>query len=216
MNRIRTITGVLACLFLTTLCSAAEMKIGFFDFQRVSEETTRGQELQSSLARFRDKKQAEIASKENDLKALRDQFNAQALSLSPEKSSQMQKEIQKKDLELQSIRENAQKEMQIEVNEAQAKFQDQLFKVITALGRDRSYTVIFEKSQAVFAAEAADMTGEVVQRFNEETAKEPAVAAPAEALAAPKGPKPADDKKPAPPKPAAGPKPAGPKPPQGR
>ena len=34
--------------------------------------TTRGQELQSSLAKFRDKKQVEISAKENELKTLRD------------------------------------------------------------------------------------------------------------------------------------------------
>ena len=168
----------LAGLLAGTLSFGAEVKMGFFDFQRVSEETTRGQELQSSLAKFRDKKQVEISAKENELKTLRDQYAAQALSLSPDRRSQMEKDIQKKDLELQSARESAQKEMQIEVNEAQNKFQEQLFKVISAIGKDRGYTVIFEKSQAVYTSEGADMTSEIVERFNQETTKEPPAAAP--------------------------------------
>src|SRR6185436_8410917 len=109
---------------------AADLKIGVFDFQRVSEETARGQELRASLEKFGDKKKGEITTKENELKTLEDQYKAQAFSLSPDKRSQMEKDLQKKQLDLQSSRDNAQREMQIEVNEAQAKFNEQLLKVI--------------------------------------------------------------------------------------
>lgn len=185
---------VSVCLLAAASVSAAEVKVGAFDFQRVSEETTKGQELQASLSKFRDRKQAEISAKENELKALRDQYAAQALSLSPDKRAQMEKEMQKKDLDLQTYRDGAQKEMQLEVSEAQQRFQDQLFKVIVGLGKERGYTAIFERSQAVFFADASDVTGEVIERFNQETAKEAPVApAPAQGAAptAPEAPKPA-------------------------
>src|SRR5207247_1540353 len=116
---IRRASLLLAFLLAARALRAAELKVGVFDFQRVSEETARGQELQSSLAKFRDKKQQDIAGKENELKVLRDQYTAQALTLSPEKRSQIEKDIQKKELDVQSAREAAQREMQLEVNEAQ-------------------------------------------------------------------------------------------------
>jgi outer membrane protein len=192
---------VLALPLAASLAATAETKFGFFDFQRVSEETSKGQELQSSLTKFREKKQGEIASKENDLKTMRDQYSAQALSLSPDKRAQLEKDIQKKELDLQSLREGAQREMQIEVNEAQQKFQEQLLKVVGAIGKDKGYTAIFERSQAVFSSDSVDMTGEVIERFNQETAKDtppPAPAPEAGAAGKPAGEKPAPPKTPAP------------------
>jgi outer membrane protein len=186
---------VLALLLAASLAATAETKFGFFDFQRVSEETSKGQELQSSLTKFREKKQGEIASKENDLKTMRDQYSAQALSLSPDKRAQLEKDIQKKELDLQSVREGAQREMQIEVNEAQQKFQEQLLKVVAAIGKDKGYTAIFERSQAVFSSDSVDMTGEVIERFNQETAKD---TPPAPASAPGTAEKPAPPKTPAP------------------
>jgi len=208
---IRRTTIVLGCFLAGALSYAAELKLGVFDFQRVTEETARGQELQAALGKFREKKQSEIAAKEKELKTLRDQYAAQALSLTPDKRSQLEKEIQKKDSELQTFREGAQREMQIEVNEAQSRFQEQLFKVIHSLGKDRGYTLILERTQAVYASDGADITSEVVERFNQESSKEPAGAASA-SPPPPAAPNPAEAKKGAPPKPPAG-KPAESKPP---
>lgn len=187
------VLSVLLALVLGPVCRA-EMKIGVFDFQRVSEETARGQQLRASLERFGDKKKSEIAAKEGELKTMEDQYKAQAFSLSPDKRSQLEKDIQKKQLELQSYRENAQREMQIEVNEAQSKFNEQLLRVINTLGKERGYALVFAKEQVAFASDAADMTSEVIEHFNLETAKESptAGAAPQVAPAAtPPAPKPA-------------------------
>ena len=197
------ITGVLAAGLVR-----ADLKIGVFDFQRVSEETARGQELRASLEKFGDKKKGEITTKENELKTLEDQYKAQAFSLSPDKRSQMEKDLQKKQLDLQSSRDNAQREMQIEVNEAQAKFNEQLLKVINDLGKERGYTLIFAKEQVAFSGDAADMTSEVIERFNQQSGKPdsgaaPAAAPPATGTAPPKPAATAPAG--APPKPAANP-----------
>jgi Skp family chaperone for outer membrane proteins len=158
--------------------AAAEVKIGVFDFQRVSEETSRGQELRGALEKFGEGKKSAIAAKEAELKTLDDQYKAQAFSLAPEKRAQMEKDLQKKQLDLQSMRDSAQKEMQLEVNEAQSKFNDELIKVIQSLGKERGYTLVFAKEQVAFAADAVDMTSEVIERFNKDSAK---AAAPAPA-----------------------------------
>lgn len=168
---------------------AADVKIGVFDFQRVSQETARGQELRANLEKFGDKKKSEITTKENELKSMEDKYKAEAFSLTAEKRAQMEKDIQKKQLDLQSFRDSAQKEMQIEVNEAQGKFNDQLLTIINSLGKERGYTLVFAKEQVAFASDAADMTGELIERFNQETAKGAApAAAPAGAAAKPPAP----------------------------
>ena len=209
MTRYRTIIVLAAAIALGAgSVFAADVKIGVFDFQRVSEETARGQELRANLEKFGDKKKGEITSKENELKAMEDKYKAEAFSLTAEKRSQMEKDIQKKQLDLQSFRDSAQKEMQIEVNEAQGKFNEQLLSIINTLGKERGYTLVFAKEQVAFASDAADMTSELIERFNQETAKAPAAAAGAPPAAAPAagGAKPPATKPPTPP-PAAPKKP---------
>jgi len=165
-------------------------KVGVFDANRVSEETEEGKRIAARLSAFGDKKKAELAAKEKDIAELRTQLDSQNLSLSPEKQSQMQKDIQRKGLELQQAQESARNEFQIEVSEAQNRFQDQLIRVINQFGRDEGFSLILERSTGgiAFAAEALDVTTAIVDAFNllvkpPAEADKPAAAAPAPAPA---------------------------------
>ena len=112
------------------------LKVGVFDANRVSEETDEGKRIAVKLSAFGEKKKAELAAKEKEITDLRAQLDSQNLSLSPEKQQQMQKDVQRKGLELQQAQESARNEFQIEVSEAQNKFQEQMIRVI----KDRKST----------------------------------------------------------------------------
>jgi len=169
------------------------LKVGVFDANRVSEETDEGKRIAAKLSAFGDRKKAELAAKEKEIAEIRAQLDSQNLSLSPEKQQQMQKDAQKKGLELQQAQESARNEFQIEVSEAQNRFQEQLIRVINQFGRDEGFTLVLERSTGgvAFASESIDVTTAIVDKFNE------MVKAPAEAPAAAKPPAaPAPAKKP--------------------
>jgi outer membrane protein len=188
-------TLVLTLLAATGLASAqsAGLKIGVFDANRVSEESDEGKRIAGKLSALGEKKKAELAAKEKEIADIRAQLDSQTLSLSPEKQTQLQKDIQKKGLELQQAQEGARNEFQIEVSEAQNKFQEQLLRVINQFGRDEGFTLVLEKATGgvAFAAESIDVTTAIVDKFNQ------MVKPPADAAAT----------KPAAPTPAATPKP---------
>lgn len=172
------------------------LKVGVFDANRVSEETDEGKRIAGKLSAFGEKKKSELAAKDKEISDLRSQLESQNLSLSPEKQQQMQKDIQKKTLELQQAQEAARNEFQIEVSEAQNKFQEQLIRVINQFGRDEGFSLILERSTGgvAFAAEAMDVTTAIVDKFNE-IVKPPADEK-APAAAKPATPAPAPAKKP--------------------
>jgi outer membrane protein len=145
------------------------LKVGVFDANRVSEETDEGKRIAAKLSAFGDKKKAELAAKEKEVGEMRAQLESQNLSLSPEKLQQLQKDVQKKGLELQQAQEAARNEFQIEVSDAQNKFQEQLIRVITQFGRDEGFTLVIERSTGgvAFAAESIDVTTAIVDKFNE-------------------------------------------------
>ena len=170
--------------------SAPALKVGVFDANRVSEETDEGKRIAAKLSAFGEKKKAELSAKEKEISDLRAQLDSQNLSLSPEKLQQMQKDVQKKGLELQQAQEAARSEFQIEVSEAQNKFQEQLIRVINQFGRDEGFTLVLERSTGgvAFASESIDITTAIVDKFNE-IVKAPADAA-APAAAKPPAKKP--------------------------
>jgi len=171
MKRIPTILA--AILVTATVPTWAQtppaLKIGVFDANRVSEETDEGKKIAAKLSAFGEKKKAELAAKDKEINDLRAQLDSQNLSLSPEKLQQMQKDVQRKGLELQQAQEAARSEFQIEVSEAQNKFQEQLIRVINQFGRDEGFTLVLERSTGgvAFASESIDVTTAIVDKFNE-------------------------------------------------
>ena len=89
----------------------APVRIGVFDAQRLSEESVEGKRIQGKLTAFRDAKQAELSAKERAIQEIQEKLQAQSLSLSPEKRTELEKEIQKKALDLNQAREAAQREI---------------------------------------------------------------------------------------------------------
>ena len=155
----------------------AGTKIGIFDASRLTEETEEGRKVQSTLSSLRDKKQADLEAKQKEIQALQTQLQNQGLSLSAEKRSSVEKEIQKKAIDLEQTRETAQKEMQLEIGEAQGKFQQQLLAVIESFGKEEGFELILERSLVAFASPAIDVTTALVDRFNRmvpSTAQKPA------------------------------------------
>ena len=165
--RVLLATVVVAVVVCMVSPAAAQQRIGVFDAGRVSEETDEGRLVQSRLEAFRSAKQAEITAKEQELAALQNQLNTQALSLSPERRADLDKQIQRKVLEMNQTREAATSEMQIEIGEAQGRFQEQLLAVIDDFGREEGFALILEASLVAYADQSTDVTTAIVDRFNE-------------------------------------------------
>lgn len=149
-----------------SLTVAQGVKIGVFDPQRVSEETEEGKRIQADLTTFRNNKQALLSSMEMEIKGLQDQLAQQALSLSADRKSAIEKEIQRKMVEIQSAQEAATRELQLEIGEAQAQFQEQLLAVVTQFGTDEGFTMILDAQLVAWATPGVDVTTAIVDAFN--------------------------------------------------
>jgi outer membrane protein len=160
---------VIAALALsgTAQAQAPTLKIGVFDAQRISEETEEGKRVQMRLEEFRDRKQTEVTEKETVLAELQNQLETQALSLSNERRLALEKEIQRKALELKSFRESAGQEMQLEVVEAQDRFQGQLIAVINNFAQSQKFDLVLEYGTVVYASPTVDVTTAIIDSFDQ-------------------------------------------------
>jgi len=184
-----------AIAVLVTGASHAQtaIRIAVFDPQRVSEESDEGKKVQTDLTGLRDRKQNELAAKEKELQEMQSQLTAQGLSLSADRRSTLEKDIQRKALELQQGRESARSEMQFELSAAQNKFQERLLAIVEQFGQQEGFTLVLDRSVTAYAAPGIDVTTAIVDRLNAWTRQQGA-AAPAPAAPAPAKPPPAPPK----------------------
>lgn len=158
-----------ALLLAATSAASAQstLKLGVFDPQRISEETIEGKRAATELSAIRDAKQQQIVAMEQNLNQLQEQFSAQALSLSIDRRAALQVEIQRKQLELQNSRELAFRELQLEIEAAEAKFNEKLRIAVTEFGRGGGFTVILDSGAVAWADASVDVTMNIIDQFDE-------------------------------------------------
>jgi outer membrane protein len=159
-----------ATALLMTMFSAANaqgtVKIGVFDPQRVSEETIEGKRIQASLEALRDQRQSEISADEKSIAEAQQQLTQQALSLSPEKVAQLEIDIQKRMLELNSRKDTATRAFQLEIAGEEAKFNEKLRGVLVRFAQAESFQIILEVGAVAYAAPTVDVTTAIIDAFN--------------------------------------------------
>ena len=169
-KRILIALSAAALAWLAAALSPAEaqstFKLGVFDPQRVSEETAEGKRIQAKLEAMREERQKAISGEEAKINELQQQLSQQSLSLSPEKRAQMEIEIQKRLLELNSRKDTMTKSFQLEIAAEEARFNEKLRAVLSQFARDEEFSVILEVAAVAFAATSVDVTTAVIDRFN--------------------------------------------------
>ncbi len=165
----RTAYVALALVLLAGLAvpaNAQTIKIGVFDPTRVTEEVADARELQASLVQMREAKQATITAKEQALNGLRQKLAEQALSLSPDKRTAMEIDIQRLVIEVNSLKDVANQELQLEFAAAEARFNDKLRAVVEQYGRDQGFALILDATTVAWASTAIDVTVPIVEQYN--------------------------------------------------
>ncbi len=167
------IAMIAVCILTVPALAQGTMKIGVFDPVRISEETIAGKQTQEALKTFLEAKQRDLAEKEQELQALQAQAQSSSLSLSQDKLAELDKTLQLKALDLNAARESAQREWQLERNDAQAKFEQQLLAVINEFGKREGFDLLLDRSAVAYAAQGSDVTTALVDLFNSLVTTEP-------------------------------------------
>jgi outer membrane protein len=160
------LTAALVIPALLGVVEAQTLKIGVFDPARVSEEAADAKRLQADLSAIRDAKQAEIGAQEATITELRQRIQQQALSLSADKRTSMEIDVQRKLLSLNTAKELASQQLQLEFSAAEVGFNDKLARVVDQYGRDNGFSLILDNSAVVFASATVDVTTPIIDLFN--------------------------------------------------
>jgi len=146
----------------------AGAKIGFVNFQRVVAESADGKASSAKVNALFTKKQTEAADKQKTLQANQQKLQTSGSVMSEAARSQLEKEIEKQNIEAQRFQQDAQNEVQELQNELQAEFIKKVTPILQAVATERGLHVLFNAQEAGFAwiDPGLDLTNDVIKKLD--------------------------------------------------
>jgi outer membrane protein len=185
----------------------AGAKYAFINIQRIAAESAEGKVLATKVQALNQKKVAELNERNKALQAAQQKLETGGSVLNPVALGQLQKEIERMQVDIQRFTEDAQQEVQALQQELQEEFQRKLTPILEKVGTDKGLHLMFSAADAglVWADLSLDITADVIREFDAATksagAPAPKPAAPAAGAPAPKPAPAAPAPKPTPPAP---------------
>jgi Skp family chaperone for outer membrane proteins len=159
-------------------------KYAFVNIQRIAAESAQGKALSSRVQTLNTQKVNELNEKNKALQAAQQKLESGASVLNEAARSQLEKDIDRQQTDIQRFTDDAQKDVQELQNELQAEFQQKLGPVIQQVAQEKKLEILFSALDAgiVWADAGLDLTTEVIRRFDAANPA-PSAAAPAAAPA---------------------------------
>ena len=146
----------------------AGTKYAFVNVQRIAAESAAGKTLAGKVQALNQQKVNELNERNKALQASQQKLEAGASVLSPTAMAQLQKDIERKQVDIQRFTEDAQQEVTALQEQLQGEFQARLSPVIQQMAAKRGLHLLFSvvDSGLVWADQALDITTEVIQAFD--------------------------------------------------
>jgi Skp family chaperone for outer membrane proteins len=145
-----------------------DAKIAFIDVNAIAATSVAGKEASKKLTALNDKKMAEIQEKNKQLQALQTKLNTGGAVLSETARTQLEKDIDKMQRDIQFTQQNAQAEMQELTNDLQAEFQKKLLPIIEEVAKEKGLHAVFSiaDSGAAYVHAGLNISDEIVKRLD--------------------------------------------------
>jgi outer membrane protein len=162
--------------------SPSALKVGIVDLDRALKESASGKQALAQLKQVRDKVVKEINdkkrqkdAKEGTLRDLQTELTSQSMVLSDSAKASKEENYRRQVRDLRKFIEDSNRfieESERDLREREAELTSRmlrdLLEIIRAVGREESFTIIFERNDRVllFAAEPIDLTEKIIKRFD--------------------------------------------------
>jgi len=162
--------------------SSSALKVGIVDLDRALKESSSGKQALGTLKQFRDKvvkdindKKRQKDAKETTLRDLQSELTSQGMVLSDSAKRDKEESYRRQVRDLRKFIddsnrfiEESERELREREGEATSRLLRDLLEIVRAVGREESFTIIFERNDRVllFVADAIDLTEKIIKRFD--------------------------------------------------
>jgi len=169
-------TGALvlaAALAAPGVAGAAEMKIGYVNFGRLLEESPQARAAQQALEGEFLPRQRDVAAQQKSLEEKRDKLKREAAVMSETDRVRAEREVRDLELSVQRRFNELQEDLNLRRNEEIGRMQRALLQEVQAYARANGYQLVVSEG-VLFAAEAVDITPQVVAQLKAKAPPAPA------------------------------------------
>jgi outer membrane protein len=156
----------------------AGAKFAYIQPQRIFSESAEGKAAVNRVNALTQKKQNDYQTKQKTLADNQQKLQSSGSVMSEAARGQLEKEIEKQNVELQRFQQDAQAEIQELQNEVQAEFVRKVTPILQQVSMEKGLQILFNGTEAGFAwaDPGLDLTNEVIKRFD--AASKPAATPP--------------------------------------
>jgi outer membrane protein len=161
----------LAALFALGLAGApararAEQKLAFVDLQRALNVVDEGKTAKAGLKREFDQKQKMLDDKKSEFDKLRTELEKQAVVMSDDARKERQMELERKQIELQGLFVQMQKELSERERETTRGIFDKMHTIVREIADQEGVALVLTAEALVYATPSLDFTNELVRKYN--------------------------------------------------
>jgi outer membrane protein len=171
---------------------AGPAKIAVVAFQVAVAQTNEGQRNFADLQKKYDPKRQQLKTLNDEIESQTKQLQTQGSALSDTEKASRAKSIDEKKKQLQRQAEDAQNDMQQEMQELYNGLASKVYDVLSSYAQQHGYTLVLDVAQqqtpVLYATESTNITKAVIEAYNVKSGVPAPPAAPAAAAPAPKAP----------------------------
>ncbi|MDP6582466.1 MAG: OmpH family outer membrane protein [Vicinamibacterales bacterium] len=143
-------------------------RVAFFDAQRVATESVTGQAAFAGLEAFRSETTIDLERRNQALAAERQRLQTESTVLSPTARLDLERQIQRSELDIQRLLEDAQTEFFGLQQEAENGFEVKLRPAVEAVALEQGVHFVFDRltTPIIWADPAYDLTERIIERLD--------------------------------------------------
>ena len=154
----------LLALLLLSGQAVAEVKVGYLNVTKVTEESPQYQSARKSLQRDLDRREKELRSKADKLKKLEDKLQRDGAVMSASERKKLERDILSRQRKLKNARDEARDELALRQSEERNKLMRKVAEVVRAIGKEKGFDLILTDGVA-YASERVDISDQVLSRL---------------------------------------------------
>lgn len=158
------IVAVAVTLNFSSMVSAADLKVGFVNVNRVLDLSPQAADARERIEKEFAPKDRDLLTQQKELRTIEDELLQDGAIMTEEKRLRLEQEVRSRRRELRRAQEEFRDELNLRRNQELSKLQRRVIKVIQELAKTEGYDLVVSDG-IVFASDKVDITEKILDRL---------------------------------------------------
>jgi outer membrane protein len=151
--------------------SADPVKIGVVDLQKILETSNSGKAAQNELKVQRDKMQADMKQRGNEIQEIESRMQREAMVMSKETREEKEREHRIKVSDFQALQRKYQSDLQEVERKLMGKLQSEITSLVSDIAKKDGYLLVISNIGVIYSLPSTDITDRLIQELNAKSGK---------------------------------------------